>query len=165
MILTTLTSILFGNRPIRGTNLNSLKKIISRIRALIRGYKAKRKLKKSKYENWAQYKHNRDPDVNRYANYIDDFYKNYPYIYACPNPNHYAYTLLYDYGPGGHRYGFHDIQDWCSEKIRWDFRCDMHRVYENQWGKMELNDIGGYDTIYFAFKRKQDFTHFLLRWS
>jgi hypothetical protein len=145
--------------------LDLLKKRIHRLRALGRKIKAERKLKKSGYRSWSHYKHNRDPDVERYANHIDDFYKGYPYIYACPNPNHYAYQHIADYGPGGTIYGFNEIEFWCHEKIRWNFRCDFHRVYENQWGKMELNDIGGYDTIFFAFKREQDFTHFLLRWA
>lgn len=140
-------------------------KLIRRLKALGRKLRAERKLKKSKYRNWAQYKHNRDPDIERYANLIEDFYKGYPYLYACPNPNHYAYELLYDYGPGGHRYGFHDMSDWCSEHIRWNYRCDMHRVYENQWGKMELNDIGGHDIIYFAFKNEKDLIYFMLTWS
>ena len=140
-------------------------KIIHRLKALIRKVKAERKLKKSGYDNWRQYKHNRDNDVDKYANHLEHFYKGYPYIYACPNPSHYAYQLLYDYGPGGHRYGFHEIEDWCSEKIRWGYRVDYHRVWKNYDGSYELNDIGGSDIIFYAFKREQDFTHFLLRWA
>ena len=165
MNLTTLTSILFGNHPTRGTSLRSLKKIMSRMRAVIRGVKATRKLKKSGYETWARYKHNRDPDVNMYANHLDDFYKGYPYIYAIEDFNHYAYDTLYDYGPGGTAYGFNEMEAWCHEKIRWNFRVDIHRVWKDQWGKYSLNDIGGGDIIFFAFKREQDFTHFLLRWA
>ncbi len=136
-----------------------------RLKARFRKWKAERKLRMSGYSSWAHYRHNRDPDVEKYANYIDDFYKGYPYVYACKNPKHYAYHHICDYGPGGDIYGYHEITFWCEQKIRWNFRCDIHRVYENQWGRMELNDIGGYDIIYFAFKREQDFTHFLLRWS
>jgi hypothetical protein len=136
-----------------------------RIKARIRKWKAERKLKKSGYENWRQYKHNRDSGVEQYAQCVEDFYLDYPYVYACKNPTHYAYQCLDDFGLGVQRFGFDEMNDWCHEKIRWNFRCDMHRVYENQWGRMELNDIGGYDIIYFAFKREQDFTHFLLRWA
>ena len=164
MNLTTLTSTLFGNQKSRGTKLYSLKRIMSRMRAVVRAYRAARKLKKSKYESWRLYKHNRDPDVNRYANHLEHFYKGYPYLYACPNPNHYAYELLYDYGPV-YRYGFHDIDDWCEEKIRWNYRTDHHRVWQNRDGKYELNDIGGSDIIFYAFKNEKDFTHFLLRWA
>ena len=142
-----------------------LKKITPRIGARIRGYKAKRKLKKSGYENWAQYRYNRDPNVNRYANHLDDFYKGYPYVYAVKDYGHYAYQLLADYGPGGSIYGYNKIKDWLDEKIRLNYRVDIHRVWVNQWGKAELNDIGGSDIIYFAFKHEKDFTHFLLRWA
>ena len=137
-----------------------------RLRARIRKYRAERKLKKSGYLTWKAYKHNRDPGVERYAQYVEDFYIDYPYVYTCENPNHYAYTLIADYGPGGQYFGYEEMNYWCHEKIRWNFRCDCHRVWENQWsGKMELNDIGGSDIIYFAFKHEKDFTHFLLRWS
>jgi hypothetical protein len=136
-----------------------------RLRARIRKWKAERKLKKSGYSSWEFYRHNNDPDVFIYAEHIDDFYKGYSYIYACQNPSHYAYKLLYDYGPGGYKYGYHEMEEWCESKIRWNYRCDTHRVFENQWGKMELNDIGGSDIIFFAFKHEKDFTHFLLRWA
>lgn len=136
-----------------------------RIKARIRKWKAERKLKKSGYETWSRYRHNRDPDVQKYANHLDDFYFKYPYVYACTNPNHYAYELVRDYGPGGVTYGYEVIEQWCSDKIRWNYRVDIHRVWQDQWGKYSLNDIGGGDIIFFAFKREQDFTHFLLRWA
>lgn len=138
---------------------------MSRMRAVIRGVKATRKLKKSGYKTWTRYKHNHDPDVQKYANYLDDFYKGYPYVYAIKDYTHYAYQVVRDYGPGGTTYGHEVMANWCGEKIRWNYRVDIHRVWENPWGKTELNDIGGSDIIYFAFKREQDFTHFLLRWS
>jgi len=136
-----------------------------RIKARLRKWRTERKLKKSGYLTWRAYKHSRDPDVAKYAQYVEDFYTGYPYVYACKYPTHFAYQFIADYGPGGQVYGYDEINDWCHDKIKWNFRCDIHRVYENQWGKMEFNDIGGYDIIYFAFKREQDFTHFLLRWA
>jgi hypothetical protein len=54
---------------------------------------------------------------------------------------------------------------WCEEKIRWNYRRDIHRVIENASGLVEFNDIGGSDYIYFAFKNEKDFMYFLLRWS
>ncbi len=136
-----------------------------RLKARIRKYRAYRKLKKSGYTTWRAYRHNNDKGVAKYAQCVEDFYIEYPYVYSCPNPKHYAYQLIADYGPAGQYFGYEEMNDWCHEKIRWNFRCDCHRVWENSQGKMELNDIGGYDIIYFAFKREQDFTHFLLRWS
>jgi hypothetical protein len=136
-----------------------------RLKARIRKWKAERKLKKSGYESWSQYKRNRDDAVNAYANDVDEFYTGYPYVYACLDYNHYAYSTLWDYGPGGRRHGWHDMIDWCEEKIRWNYRCDVHCVWKNVWGKMELNDIGGHDIIYFAFKHERDYVLFMLRWS
>ena len=140
-------------------------RIINRIKAWIRKKRAERKLSKSGYNSWLSYKHNRDPDVCRYANYVEDFYKKYPYLYTCENPNHYGYQLLSDYGPGGQYYGFNEMIDWCEEKIRWNYRCDIHRVWQNHWGRKEFNDIGGHDTVFFAFKHEKDYIHFMLRWA
>jgi hypothetical protein len=50
----------------------------------------------------------------------------------------------------------------------WDkFRSDILRVIKcpataNEW---ELNDIGGGDALFYAFKDSRDYTMFLLRWS
>lgn len=155
----------FGKHLRSGGLPHLSKKIIRRLRAWIRNYRAQRKLKKSGYPNWVIYKHHRDSDINRYANHLEHFYKGYPYVYAIRDYNHYAYDTLYDYGPGGTVYGFNEMENWCNENIRWNYRCDIHRVWQDQWGKYSLNDIGGGDIIFFAFKREQDFTHFLLRWS
>ena len=138
---------------------------IKRIKAWIRKKRAEHKLKKSGYKNWKQYRHNRDPNVNRYANHLDDFYTGYPYVYAIKDYKHFAYQAIYDYGPGGTKLGLDDIEYWLDEKIRLNYRVDIHRVWVNQWGRAELNDIGGSDIIYFAFKYEKDFTHFLLRWA
>jgi hypothetical protein len=140
-------------------------KFFRSIKARIRGYKAKRKLEKSKYGTWRQYKHNRDPDVYRYADYVEHFYKGYPYVYAIKDYKHYAFQKLADYGPGGQWFGYDEMTQWCEEKIRWNYRRDIHRVLETQYNMTQFNDIGGSDYIYFAFKNEKDFSHFLLRWS
>jgi hypothetical protein len=131
----------------------------------IRKKRAEKKLKKSGYTSWRYYKHCRDTDVQKYANYVEDFYKGYPYVYAIKNYKHYAFLRLADYGPGGQWFGYDEMTEWCEEKIRWNYRRDIHRVIENASGLTEFNDIGGSDYIYFAFKNEKDFTHFLLRWS
>lgn len=140
-------------------------KIVHRIKALIRKKKSERKLKKSGYKNWRQYKHNRDESICRYANYVDDFYPGYPYVYVIKDYNHYAFQWLHDFGPGGQWFGYDEMTLWCEEKIRWNYRRDVHRVIENASGLVEFNDIGGSDYIYFAFKNEKDFTYFLLRWA
>jgi hypothetical protein len=140
-------------------------RLIRRIKAWFRKKRAERKLSKSGYATWMAYKHNRDPDVIRYANFIDDFYTNYPYVYVIKDTNHFGYKLLWNYGPGGQRYGFNEMVDWCEDKIRWNYRCDIHRVWDNYWGKSEFNDIGGSDYVHFAFKHEKDYIMFLLRWT
>jgi hypothetical protein len=140
-------------------------RIIHRIKAWIRKGRSEKKLAKSGYHSWYHYKHNRDEDVYMYANYVHDFYKGYPYVHVIKDYNHYAFKLICDEGPCGSIFGYDEMTFWCEEKIRWNYRRDIHRVIENASGLVEFNDIGGSDYIYFAFKNEKDFTHFLLRWS
>lgn len=138
-----------------------------RIKARIRKWKAERKLKRSGYTSWEQYRRNRDPDLWPVASRVKDFYRGYPYVYCFEDRNHYAYELLYDYGPGGIRYGNDDIYDWLDKNAMFTSRLDVHRVIKypstsNQW---EFNDLGGGDYVFAAFKNERDYVHFLLRWS
>ena len=140
-------------------------RLIRRIKAWFRKRRAERKLKKSGYDDWRMYKNHRDSDICRYANDVNTFYSGYPYVYAIRDYKHYAFKLLGDYGPGGRVYGYDEMSMWCEEKIRWNYRRDIHRVWEDQWGNEQFNDIGGSDVIYFAFKHEKDFTYFLLKWA
>ena len=136
-----------------------------RIKARIRKWKAERKLEKSGYYTWARYRHNRDPDVARYADDVDSFYEGYPYVCSFKDYSHYAFKCVCDNGPFGDIYGYDEMRLWCEDKIRWDYRMDIHRVWEDDYGKAKFDDIGGRDIIYVAFKNKKDLTYFLLRWS
>jgi hypothetical protein len=142
-------------------------KFIRRIKALIRKYKAKRKLEKSGYKSWAVYRRMRDPDVVYCASRVKDFYQGYKFVHCIENRNHYAYELLYDYGPGGIRYGNDDMYDWLDQKARFKSRMDMHRVikYPSTGNEWTFNDMGGGDYIFVAFKDEKDYMLFLLRWS
>lgn len=142
-------------------------KFIRRIKAFIRKYKAERKLEKSGYKSWDVYRRMRDPDVVYYANRVKDFYQGYKFVHCIENRNHYAYELLYDYGPGGIRYGADDIYDWMDKTARFKSRMDMHRVirYPSTANEWEFNDMGGGDYIFVAFKDEKDYMLFLLRWS
>jgi len=144
-----------------------------RLKARIRKWRAERKLEKSGYHSWQVYRHNRDNDVCRYADKVSDFYSGYKYVYRCDGNKDYAYQCVADYGPGGLRFGYDDMRDWCELKCRFKYRMDIHRVmkqtgigvngdlHEDYW----FNDIGGTDYVYFAFQNEQDYIMFMLRWS
>ena len=140
---------------------------ISRIKAWVRKKRAERKLEKSGYKSWDVYRRMRDPDVVYYASRIKEFYQGYKFVHCIENRNHYAYELLYDYGPGGIRYGNDDMYDWLDEKARFKSRMDMHRVikYPSTANEWTFNDMGGGDYIFVAFKDEKDYMMILLRWS
>lgn len=142
-------------------------RLIRRIRAWFRKKRAERKLKKSGYNSWAVYRRMRDPDVFYCTDRVKDFYKGYKFVHCIENRNHYAYDLIYDYGPGGIKYGESDIYDWMDKKPRFKSRMDMHRVirYPSTSNEWTFNDMGGGDYIFVAFKDEKDYMMFLLRWS
>lgn len=146
-----------------------------RIKARIRRWRAERKLKNSGYKSWAGYRHGRDPNVSPRAWKIKHFYHGYKYVYCFENRQQYAYSLLYDYGPGGHRYGYADIYDWCEEHARFTFRMDTHRVskyyysvageWDTKADEWEIDEMGGGDYLFVAFKDEKEYMMFLLRWA
>jgi hypothetical protein len=108
-----------------------------------------------------------DPDVVYCSDRVKDFYRGYKFVHCIENRNHYAYDLIYDYGPGGIKYGESDIYDWMDKKPRFKSRMDMHRVikYPSTSNEWTFNDMGGGDYIFVAFKDEKDYMMFLLRWS
>lgn len=141
--------------------------LLTSLRNKYKKWKDARFLKKHGCSTWNEYNHRYDPDVFNRASRIKDFYHGYRYVYCFENRAHFAYELLYDYGPGGYRYGYHDIVDWCKKNIKTKHRTDVHRAMKEpstayQW---EINELGGGDYLFFAFKDEKDFNWFLLRWS
>lgn len=148
--------------------------LVEKIKDIYKLYKDRAFLKKHGCETWKEYNRKFDPDYNFRADRIQDYYHGYPYVYCFENRENFAYTLLYDYGPGGFRYGCDDINDWCTEKLKGKFRIDVHRVHkmtpigiDGKDGKFEfwINEIGGSDYIFAAFKNERDYVNFLLRWA
>ena len=136
-------------------------------------WKDRRFLKKHGCKTWAQYNKQYDPDYNLRASRIRDFYHGYPYIYCFDNYKHYAYQKIGDYGPGGIITGIDEIQKWVSNNTKNKTRFDFLRVIKvgavhldnttsEEWW---INEIGGGDLIFVAFKEERDYLIFSLRWA
>jgi len=135
--------------------------LISKIRERYKAWQDRRFLKKHHCENWRQYNHRFDPDVNWRATRIKEFYHGYPYVYVFENRNHEVY--YWDLG----MVGTYIVDKWCETNCKEKYRMDFFRAIRcpataNQW---ELNDLGGGDYIFVAFKDEQEFIMFMLRWS
>lgn len=115
-------------------------------------------LKKHGCKTWKEYHRKFDPDCNIGARRIKDIYYGYPYVYCFENHQH----SVYDWDVGYD--GSYVVTKWCEENLTGKFRLDVHRVilYNGIW---EINEIGGGDYVFAAFKDPKDFTHFLLRWG
>lgn len=123
-------------------------------------WKDERFLHKHGCKSWEQYYHRYDPDIERRSTKIKDFYKGYPYVYCFENREHqiYWWDLGYD--------GSKEIVEWCQQHCKDKFRFDGHRVIKasytsNEW---EMNELGGGDYCFAAFKDKEDYIWFSLKW-
>jgi hypothetical protein len=127
-------------------------------------------LRRHRCDSWAEYHRIYDPDYNCHADRIGNFYHGYPYVYCFENHNHYIYQMIADYGPGGCRYGYHIARDWTEEHSQDKVRFDFHRVFKQpEYGTVTeewwINEIGGQDLVFAAFKNERDYLMFTLRWA
>lgn len=101
-----------------------------------------------------------DPDKNLRASRIKDYYHGYPHIVAFTSSR----------GEPWARYpswiqAYNAIEIWCEENCEGKWRTDIHRVIQDYWGNWEMNDIGGGDVLFFAFKDVNDAFMFKLKWG
>jgi hypothetical protein len=115
-----------------------------------------------------QYQRNTDPDRNIRAYDIRDYYHGYKYIHQYTTTRGYPWDSYDDWLDA-----VEDIRLWCNENLQDKWREDIHRVIEQTAIDIDgsttkhwfLNDIGGSDVMFFAFKDETDYTLFLLRWA
>lgn len=124
-------------------------------------YKDRVFLKLHGCKTWEEYNRRYDPDYNIRATRIKDIYHGYPYVYCFENRKNevYYWDLAYD--------GSYMLTIWCEVNLRDKFRLDSHRVFKapstsNEW---EVNELGGGDYMFAAFKSERDYVWFLLRWG
>lgn len=109
-----------------------------------------------------EYQNYEDPDRNVRATRIKDYYGGYQHIHAFTSTRTLPWTEF-----GNWMDCYNEMNKWCKENCRDKFRSDILRVIKapstnNEW---ELNDIGGGDALFYAFKDSRDFTLFCLRWT
>lgn len=138
-----------------------------RLRARLRWWRNRRFLKKNGCETWRQYRRRNDPDVCQWASRVTDYFHGYKYVTCLENNNHIAY--YWDIG----RDGIYVLSNWCDANCIDKYRFEFLRVLkqtpiglsgpeESEWW---INEIGGRDYIFVAFKNEQDSFLFNLRWG
>ena len=125
-------------------------------------------LKRHHCKNRKEYERNYDPDVNKYAHTVEDFYQGYTYCKIFHSPGDYPWSQFTHWSEG-----LKEVADWCADNLSGKSRCDIHRVIrQNGLGldgsiedKWYFNDVGGTDILFFAFKEEKDYVLFVLRWA
>jgi hypothetical protein len=121
-----------------------------------------------------QYQRNFDEDRNLRANTVDDYYHGYAHVYVFTSTRVAPFTLFPDWMAA-----YNAMTTWCDTHCKGKYRQDIlraskKRIWQNtEKGTMEssesdewiLDDLGGGDCLFFAFKDSKDYSMFLLRWS
>jgi hypothetical protein len=134
--------------------------LVGSVKQWHREWKDSRFLKRHGCNSWKEYNRKYDLDYNPRATRLKDFYHGYPYFYCFENHEHDVY--YWDLGLNGAYF----VDKWCRENCTGKYRFDFHRAikapwYDNEWS---INEIGGGDYIFVAFKNEQDYLLFLLGW-
>ena len=101
-----------------------------------------------------------DPDYNTRASRVKGYYFGYPYVQCITDRDHtiYFWDLCWC--------GVTVIHQWCKENCKDKFRIDPLRVikhsYTDEW---YINELGGGDYYFIAFKNESDMMWFKLRWE
>ncbi len=145
-------------------------KILRRIKAYIRLKKNQRFLKKHGVRSWKQYNLQNDRDVIYPARLISHYYHGYPYrcYFERVPPGIFNWVAW-----------LRQADEWAEKNCMDKYRWDLHRVIREKglihndyddtmiWTDTEdfsMNDVGGHDVLFFAFKSKKDLAWFKLRW-
>lgn len=121
-----------------------------------KAWKERRFLKRHRCENRIQYARWYDSDCYRGANLIRNYYHGYPFIHAIE----FGIVMFGDWNQG-----VTDIKEWCGKNCQGKWRDDWHRVWRDSEDEdWRLDEMGGSDVLFFAFKDERDLILFMLRW-
>jgi len=112
-------------------------------------------------DDWKQFYHRYDPNVNCRATRIRDFYHGYSVFYCIEDHQHPAY--YWDV----YQSGISKLQDWADSNCQGQVRFDFHRATKESHAndEWEVNELSGVDHIFAAFENASDATMFALRWT
>ena len=144
---------------------DDIKRLIDNVTESLKGrwdfYRHAAYLKK---RGWTEedYQNYEDPDRNIRAIRIKDYYFGYPYTHAFTSTRTLPWIAFENWMDC-----YEEMNRWCKVNCRGKFRSDILRVMKepstgNEW---EINDMGGGDALFYAFKDSRDYTMFCLRWA
>lgn len=136
-------------------------KLIDDLCVRYKEWKDERFLKKHGCDSWKEYNRKYDTDVHHRAAHVRDWYHGYSHIHVFKDAGNDIFVKYGDW-----LQGLGVMTTWCDEHCSGKWRYDIHRVLdETDYHGYMLNDIGGYDYVFFAFKNERDFILFRLTWD
>ena len=136
-----------------------MQQLLTYLRTTVKNWRDNRFLKRHGCTSWEQYNRTFDPDYNIRASRVKDYYHGYPFVHCFENHKH----IVYEWGI--HIDGIYWLSQWCNKHCKGKYRFDFQRIIKNWEDEWEVNELGGTDYIFVAFKEQRDYTWFMLRWS
>jgi hypothetical protein len=135
---------------------------IENIRSRYKEWKDRRFLKKHHCRDWEQYHRAYDPDVCYGSSKIKSYYRGYPHVFVFNCGSEDPFLRGRDWEAE-----YVIIRDWAKQHCTGGkYRHDIHRVMLEYWSQeWEMNELGGGDHLFFAFKDDMDYFKFSLRWG
>lgn len=135
--------------------------LIEQLKKRYKDHNERRFLKAHGCKTWQDYERRFDPDIGQLARWAHTFYHGYPYLYQCPN-----YNLVWRSSSVAATFThLQKMTEWCETNCRGKWRNDWLRGFWDSHGNYEFNEIGGSDTMFFAFKEESDYMWFRLVWE
>lgn len=122
-------------------------------------WREKRFLKRHGCTTREEYDQHYDKDVCKYSNQVENYYQGYPYIHAFVSSHKTPFDQFGDWLEG-----LTVLRDWCRVTCKKKWRTDMLRVRLDSGNLWVMDEMGGGDVVFFAFKSEQDLLWFRLRW-
>lgn len=124
--------------------------------------------KKHGVSSWRAYDLKYDKDFNAQASSIRHMFHGYPYIVEVTTPD--VLTHSCPTCPDGLEYLRHWLKNDCRGKTRSTIQRTIEVISRDVDGRetnkdWALNEIGGRDSLFVAFKDERDYLMFLLKWE
>lgn len=135
--------------------------LFNKVRDIFIDYKNKAFLARYGCKTIKEYNKKFDIDYSIRSSEIKKIYFGYPYVYCLTDNNH----PIYNWNKTDYNDTLVTIDNWCEKNLADKFRFDFHRVSKNYFNEWVIDEIGGGDYIFAAFKNEKDYVRFLLRWQ
>jgi hypothetical protein len=139
---------------------------IKELKERYKNYKEKKFLESYGCKTWKEYERRYDKDIGPRQNNAKTFYYGYPYLFVTPDKRDKRGMGIAFLEGGWSVETVDQMIEWCEKNCKGKWRNDWLRGFWSSYNnEFLINEIGGEDYMFFAFKEKSDYIWFNLVWQ